>query len=84
MDSASDSEDELMFLGLAYMYHRQNIRRRRRRWWVHPILRERTQFGEFHHLVRELQLDSQRYQQYFRVSSDQFEEILSRIGPHIH
>ena len=36
-------------------------RRRRRRVWVHEILRRREELGEFHRLVLELRLDRERF-----------------------
>ncbi|KAK5610101.1 hypothetical protein CRENBAI_011659 [Crenichthys baileyi] len=36
---------------------RTEKRRRRRRPWVHQILQQREQFGEYHHLLQELRLD---------------------------
>ncbi|KAL7384014.1 hypothetical protein ABVT39_022614 [Epinephelus coioides] len=41
---------------------------RRRRVWVHDILQGREQHGEYHRLVRELLLDGERFQRYFRLN----------------
>ena len=43
----------------------------------------RREQGAFHHLVAELQLDSQRHHEYFRMSVVQMEELLSMIGPEL-
>uniref|UniRef100_A0A8C5CCT6 DDE Tnp4 domain-containing protein n=1 Tax=Gadus morhua TaxID=8049 RepID=A0A8C5CCT6_GADMO len=56
---------------------------RRSRYWVHPINQRRREQGDFHHLVAELRLDSQRHHQYFRMSVVQMEELLSTIGPEL-
>ncbi|XP_054589902.2 uncharacterized protein [Nothobranchius furzeri] len=58
-------------------------RRRRCRFWVHPLNQRRRQQGDFHHLVEELRLDSQRHHQYFRMSAAQLDNILSIIGPEL-
>ncbi|KAK0139803.1 Protein ALP1-like [Merluccius polli] len=60
-----------------------HVRRRRRvrLHWVHPILRTRNQRGEFHSLVQELRLDSLRFEQYFRMPPEYFDELLSKVGP---
>ncbi|XP_057715118.1 uncharacterized protein LOC130930875 isoform X2 [Corythoichthys intestinalis] len=54
--------------------------RRRRLHWVHPLNQRRRQQGYFYHLVAELRLDSQRHQQYFRMSAEKMDELLSLIG----
>ncbi|KAL7407997.1 hypothetical protein ABVT39_016660 [Epinephelus coioides] len=41
---------------------------RLRQVWVHDILRGREQHGEYHRLVRELRLDGERLQRYFRLN----------------
>lgn len=61
----------------------QRRRRRTRRYWVNKTLRRRPSFGEYHHLFQELRLDDGRFQRYFRLSSSQFEELLSRVGAQI-
>ncbi|KAK5603227.1 hypothetical protein CRENBAI_012191 [Crenichthys baileyi] len=62
---------------------RAEKRHRCQRPWVHEILQEREQFGEYHHLNQELRLDDGRFQQYFRLSRTQFEDLLSRVGRRI-
>ena len=58
-------------------------KRKRRRLWVHDILRRRPQLGEFHHLLQELHLDDGRFQRYFRLSRAQFDDLLARVGARI-
>ncbi|XP_056464855.1 uncharacterized protein LOC130404233 [Gadus chalcogrammus] len=58
-------------------------KRKRRRVWVHDILRRRPQLGEFHHLLQELRLDDGRFQLYFRLSRAQFDDLLARVGARI-
>ncbi|KAL8582017.1 hypothetical protein ACOMHN_027998 [Nucella lapillus] len=55
-------------------------KQRRHRWWVHAILEKRRQYGTYHHLVQELQLDGEMFQQYFRLSREQFSQVLFLIG----
>ncbi|KAJ0070133.1 hypothetical protein NL108_002460, partial [Boleophthalmus pectinirostris] len=57
--------------------------RRQRRQWVHPINQLRREQGDFYHLVAELRLDSQRHHQYFRMSAEQMDLLLSYIGPEL-
>jgi hypothetical protein len=59
-------------------------KRRRNRWWVHPIIARRRTFGTFHHLVGEMRLeDHDWFKKYFRTTVEQFDDLLSIIGPHI-
>ena len=50
---------------------------------MHSILQKRKQHGEYHRLVKELEMDGEWFQQYFRLSKEQFEHILGIVGPHI-
>ena len=68
-----DDDDELLLL--AYVYNqkieRQLIskrRRRRGRVWVHETIARRSELGE------ELMMDTERFQQYFRMSHVEFNE----------
>lgn len=70
-------------VALVYLYLNNKRRRRqtRRRVWVHHM--SQGQFGEFHRLLQELRLDEGRFQWYFRLSTAQFDDLLSRIGARI-
>ena len=46
-------------------------------------LQKRIQLGEFHHLLQELRLDDSRFQRYFGLTGDQFEDLLARVGTKI-
>lgn len=76
-------EDQDIVTCAILLYLRRRRRRRRfcRRVWVHDILRGREQKGEFHRLVQELRLDAERFQRYFRLDREQFDSLLSKIGP---
>ncbi|KAG9272087.1 hypothetical protein AMEX_G13037 [Astyanax mexicanus] len=67
-------------VAIAFLYLR---RKRRRSVWVHQILRGRQQQGEYHRLVQELCLDDVLFQQYFRLSKGQFDNLLGRVGARI-
>ena len=72
-----DAQDIVAIGAAAFLY----LRRRRRRIWVHEILQGRLQHGVFHRLVQELRLDEDRFQRYFRLDREQFDSLLSKIGP---
>uniref|UniRef100_A0A8C4H3D8 DDE Tnp4 domain-containing protein n=1 Tax=Dicentrarchus labrax TaxID=13489 RepID=A0A8C4H3D8_DICLA len=67
-------------LAVAVLYHRLKARRRRRS-WVRETNQARPEQGEFHRLVRELRLDGGRFQTHFRLSVEQFDGLLHRVGP---
>ena len=75
---AMDDEEEYLLLLIV------SIRRAsKRRIWIHDIIKKREELGEFHRLVQELKLDSERFRIYFRITPVMFEELLSLIAPHI-
>ena len=47
--------------------------------WVHPILMARQVLGEYR-LVRELHFHTDHFQMYIRLTKEQFESLLSRVG----
>ena len=51
----------------------------RRRIWVHPILMERQALEEYR-LVRGLHFHTDYFQMYIRLTKEQFESLLSRVG----
>jgi hypothetical protein len=50
---------------------------------VHEILKGRIEQGAFNNLVRELELDRNKYHEYFRMSSEKMEYILGLVGPRL-
>ncbi len=46
---------------------------------MHDILQARQQLGEYHRLVQELRLDDGRFQRYFRLDREQFNNLLSKL-----
>ncbi|XP_035520049.1 putative nuclease HARBI1 [Morone saxatilis] len=67
-------------LAVSVLQHRLRDRRRRRS-WVRETNQARLEQGEFHRLVRELRLDGDRFQNHFRLSVEQFDGLLLRVGP---
>ena len=57
--------------------------RRRRRFWVHPIVARRAEQGDYEHLYEELRQDGQRFQEYFRLSVEQFDWVLDKVKSRI-
>jgi len=76
---ADDSDSELAVL--AFVYSQLPRESSKRRFWIHDVIRKRSELGEYHRLVQELRLDSTRFQQYFRMTPTKFDELLSLVGP---
>ena len=57
------------------------LNKRRHRFWIHEIIKRRKKFGAFYHLVKHIELDSDKYHEYFRMSAQQLEVILGFVGP---
>jgi len=70
-----ESDDEVLLL--------YAVGNKRERKWVHEVNMKRREFGEFHHLMKQLPLDEVKFKEYFRMSSNQFENILSHIKDEI-
>jgi hypothetical protein len=71
--SSSSSDDELVLL--------YSLSSRTK--WVHPINRKRKFYGEYHHLMSDLEADSERFITYFRLSPEQFNEVLELVDSDI-
>ena len=49
---------------------------------MRPVLLRREQCGEFHTLVQELRHnDPEGHRRYFRMSVEEFDEVLLKVGP---
>lgn len=72
-EDSSSSDDELVLL-----YSLTN-----RTHWVHPINQRRRRYGEYHHLMQDLELDDERFRTYFRLTRNEFEEVLNLIDSDI-
>ena len=56
-------------------------RRKFRRYWVHPLNRERHALGIYHTLLKEMRLHSDRHTRYLRMNPESFNFILGQISP---
>ena len=68
------------FYGVIIMRKIQ-LSKRKHRVWILNIIKKRKRFGVFYHLVKELQLDQNKYLEYFRMSSQQTELVWGFVGP---
>jgi len=57
----------------------ENCHQKRRTTWVREMLIKRKQFGEYHTLFNDLQVEETSFYKYFRMSQHQFYVLLSKI-----
>ncbi|XP_068089476.1 uncharacterized protein [Hyperolius riggenbachi] len=67
----------LAFVLIAIMAMR--ARRRQRRYWVHPLLLERKEKGQFHILYADLRKHPEKLFAYVRMSPASFDDILNEL-----
>lgn len=58
--------------------------RRKKRWWVREIFKDRESQGDANNLVKEMMItDLEGFYNYARMSKTQFERLLSLVSPHL-
>ena len=74
-------QHELLLIAVAqqFMQLKAHNHRKKHRWWLHDIIKNRLQQGAYHNLVKELQFDEEKFQQYFRLTREQFDQVLSYV-----
>ena len=79
----ADMEEEALLMLLLLRRRRRkqetHVKKKKRRIWVHEVVQRRKELGEFHHLVRELGGHDDRFFTYFRMSQEQFAEVLRLV-----
>ena len=55
----------------------------RRRFWVHPIVANRPAQGDYEHLYFQLRQDDDKFQEYFRLTVEQFDWLLDKVKDQI-
>lgn len=58
-------------------------KRRKRRFWIHPINARRASVGEFHTLWDDLVADEERFKRYLRMDRKCFHKLLEMIEPRL-
>ena len=72
-------QDEVIIAMLAHELFTKPKKKRKHRWWIHEVLLRRRQQGAYHNLVSELKFDEGKYQQYFRLTMEEFREVLNVV-----
>ncbi|XP_044133206.1 uncharacterized protein LOC122925927 [Bufo gargarizans] len=58
--------------------------RRRRRHWIHPIVAQRIQKGQFHTLYNDLRQDPFKFHNFCRMSMESFDHLLTSLHPDLN
>ena len=78
------SRRKLLLLIILRRRCEQRRNKRKARFWIRQIFRERKQKGEYHTLVKETMLFDQEYfSRMFRMTPSKFEALLKLVGPKI-
>nr|CAI5847185.1 unnamed protein product [Callosobruchus analis] len=77
MYSSSSSDDDLIALESVVP------KLKWKRVGVHPLNRVRSDYGEFHHLFKNVRKDDERFFQYTRMSQNTFDHILQKVEPRL-
>lgn len=76
---------ELEEIACVLLLHRRRVarQRRKRQWWVHPILKDKSTNGAFVTLYLKLRDHEPKFFNYFRMSIQSFDELLLHIKDEI-
>jgi len=69
-----------MALVCALLLRKRNGKKRKK-FWVHPIMSQRLLEGKFYFLYEDLKAHPQKFLRYFRMSSATFDRLLVLLGP---
>ena len=62
-----------------YVLHKKK-RKRRPRFWIHLVITNRNDQGNYQHLMQELRFDPALFRRYFRISDvEQFDDLLGLV-----
>ena len=84
---AEFDDDEILLMAAtactAYHILRKRKRKRISRYWIHPVITNRDAQGDYGHLISELRTDPALFRRYFRVTAEQFDDLLYQIQDRI-
>lgn len=76
-------ELELSVIATLLLLLNDKRKRQEKKYWVSSIFKMRKQHGFFHAIFPVLKLDTEKFQNYLRLSLAQFETVLSLVYSHI-
>ena len=78
----SSQLNQLLSLWSLYQSYKARNRKSSRRWYVRPVNRRMTRFGEQHSILKDMRaMDSESYFKYFRMTPRIFDHLLDLIKP---
>jgi len=54
-------------------------RKRKPRFWIHPVIANRDDQGDYQHLIQEQRSDPALFRRYFRLYVEQFDDLLGLL-----
>ncbi|KYM99500.1 hypothetical protein ALC62_09752 [Cyphomyrmex costatus] len=72
-----------MLLGVLVVAVAKKKRCSKKRYWVSPLLQKRFEHGFYNALLPTLRLEDLRFNNYFRMSASEFEDLLMIVGPRL-
>ena len=66
---------------IAYLLRKKQLRKRKAKFWIHPLNESRSRKGAFNNLIKELHGDDEKFFNYFRMSRSSYHELLHRLSP---
>lgn len=76
MASSDESDDDSFFLISAVVLYNRIKKKKTRRYWIHPIIRDRKNKGFFYTLYNEIKEDPEKFFNFTRMSKASFQELL--------
>lgn len=77
---SSDSDDDLLFLITAGILYSRIKKKKKRKFWMHPVTNMRKSKGFFYTLYKELIHDTEKFFNFTRMSRETFQELLLLIN----
>ncbi|KYN19347.1 hypothetical protein ALC57_08320, partial [Trachymyrmex cornetzi] len=77
------SKQVLVALSINELQKKGKKNYRKKRYWEHPIFKERYNHGFYHEIFPVITLEETRFRNYFRMTPTQFEDLLSLVAPFI-
>lgn len=83
LNEMSDSEEEILLSSSAVKYYIAKSLNKKGKISAHPINTQRYEFGEFHHLFKQLRDHPEKFIEYMRMNIQTFDYILAHISNRI-
>ena len=82
MESEEEEDNNILVLAAASLLEVKQ-KDRSHRFWVHPLMEKREDHGAYYTLVKELGQNPDKFQQYFRLTKEQFSYLEKIVSPYL-